>query len=141
MLAESMLASHAALCWSTGSLEIFVFQTLLAGNAGQFGAPGTVVPASNAASAGDDDAVGVAPLADVAGLAEAASVAARPVRLPAAVCALYGLVPDDGAAPQAARHVPIMMSVAVPSGSRRAMKCPDSRLTVASWHARADPAR
>src|ERR1700691_6098666 len=36
-----MLASHAALCSSTGSLEMLVFHTLLAGNMGQFGAPGT----------------------------------------------------------------------------------------------------
>ncbi len=30
-----MLRSHAALCLSTGSLEMSVFQTLLAGNTGQ----------------------------------------------------------------------------------------------------------
>jgi len=30
-----MLRSHAALCVSTGSLEMSVFQTLLAGNIGQ----------------------------------------------------------------------------------------------------------
>ena len=41
-----MLRSHAALCLSTGSLEMFVFHTLFAGNIGQFGAPGTVVPAA-----------------------------------------------------------------------------------------------
>src|SRR5215472_1572174 len=38
-----MLASHAGPCLSTGSLEILVFHTLLAGNMGQFGAPGTTV--------------------------------------------------------------------------------------------------
>jgi hypothetical protein len=38
-----MLASHAALCGFTGSLEMSVFQTLFAGNIGQPGAPGTVV--------------------------------------------------------------------------------------------------
>ena len=39
-----MLRSQAALCGSTGSLEMSVFQTLFAGNIGQFGAPGTAVP-------------------------------------------------------------------------------------------------
>jgi hypothetical protein len=43
-----MLASHAALCLSTGSLEILVFQTLFAGNMGQFGGPGTTVPMTGA---------------------------------------------------------------------------------------------
>ncbi len=43
-LAESMLRSQAALWAFTGSWEMSVFQMLLAGNIGQFGAPGTVVP-------------------------------------------------------------------------------------------------
>src|SRR5580698_8798515 len=43
-----MLASHAALCSSTGSLEMLVFHTLLAGNMGQFGAPGTTVAVTGA---------------------------------------------------------------------------------------------
>ena len=73
-----MLASHAALWESTGSFEMFVFQTLLLGNVGQFGAPGTVVPASKAASADDDEAAAAARWAGVvrlAGVAAAASVA------------------------------------------------------------------
>ena len=41
----SMLAIQAALCGFTGRLAIGVFQTLSAGNMGQFGAPGTGVPA------------------------------------------------------------------------------------------------
>ena len=45
-----MLASHAALWLSTGSLEILVFHTLLAGNMGQFGAPGTTVVMAGAAA-------------------------------------------------------------------------------------------
>src|ERR1700683_4725999 len=44
-----MLASHAALCTSTGSLEMLVFHTLLAGNMGQFGAPGTTVDMTGSA--------------------------------------------------------------------------------------------
>ena len=44
VLAESMPRIQAALCGFTGSLEMSVFQMLLAGNIGQFGAPGTVVP-------------------------------------------------------------------------------------------------
>src|SRR5215471_7471922 len=43
-LAESMLRIHAALWAFTGNWEMSVFHTLLAGNIGQFGAPGTVVP-------------------------------------------------------------------------------------------------
>ncbi|HEY7323337.1 MAG TPA: hypothetical protein VH520_00820 [Streptosporangiaceae bacterium] len=39
-----MLAIQDALCESTGSPEMLVFQTLSAGNIGQPGAPGTVVP-------------------------------------------------------------------------------------------------
>src|SRR5215469_4933049 len=46
VLAESMLRIQAALCAFTGILEMSVFQMLLAGNIGQFGAPGTVVPPS-----------------------------------------------------------------------------------------------
>ncbi len=41
----SMLASQAALCGFTGRLATGVFQTLSAGNMGQFGAPGSGVPA------------------------------------------------------------------------------------------------
>src|SRR5438309_11114568 len=44
-----MLRSQAALCESAGSLEMSVFQMLFAGNTGQLGAPGTVVPARPAA--------------------------------------------------------------------------------------------
>src|SRR6516164_9736382 len=42
--AEPMLRIQAALREFTGNLEMSVFHTLLAGNIGQFGAPGTVVP-------------------------------------------------------------------------------------------------
>jgi hypothetical protein len=52
-----MLASQAALREFTGSLEMSVFQTLLAGNIGQLGAPGTVVPVA-AFAAGADVAAG-----------------------------------------------------------------------------------
>src|SRR5207237_1134320 len=47
-----MLASHAALCWLTGSLEILVFHTLSAGNMGQFSAPGTAAAVAGAAVTG-----------------------------------------------------------------------------------------
>src|SRR5215472_16051682 len=42
--AESMLRIQAALWAFTGNWEMSVFHTLLGGNIGQFGAPGTVVP-------------------------------------------------------------------------------------------------
>ncbi|HEY6278611.1 MAG TPA: hypothetical protein VIX86_20045 [Streptosporangiaceae bacterium] len=67
-----MLRSQAALWESTGSLEMSVFHTLLAGNIGQFGAPGTVVPVTAAVPA-EAVPVGLAP--DVAGLAGPAGVA------------------------------------------------------------------
>jgi hypothetical protein len=54
---EFMLRSQAALCESTGSLEILVFQTLSAGNIGQFPAPGTVVVITALADFGDRDTV------------------------------------------------------------------------------------
>src|SRR5437868_2375113 len=64
--AEPMLRIQAALWAFTGNWEMSVFQTLLAGNIGQFGAPGTVVPPP-------------------AGLAACAGgMAARPLPVPAA---------------------------------------------------------
>src|SRR5215472_17352690 len=50
--AESILRSQAALCGSTGSLEMSVFQMLSAGNMGQFGASGTDVPGTARSAAG-----------------------------------------------------------------------------------------
>ena len=67
--ALSMLASHAALCESTGRLEMSVFQTLSAGYTGQFGAPGTGVPAA----AGTAVATGVS-AAQVSATANAAAI-------------------------------------------------------------------
>jgi hypothetical protein len=52
----SMLASQFALCGFTGRLAMGVFQTLSAGNMGQFGAPGSGVPAK--AVVGDTATVG-----------------------------------------------------------------------------------
>jgi hypothetical protein len=80
-----MLRSHAALWESTGSLEMFVFQTLFAGNIGQFDAPGTVVEGLAedeidaswfAAGAADPDDAAGACAADAAGAAEQAAPAA-----------------------------------------------------------------
>jgi hypothetical protein len=60
-----MLRIHAALCESTGSLEILVFHTLSAGNIGQFGAPGTVVVSTGGGEPdGDGDGDGVVTCAD-----------------------------------------------------------------------------
>ena len=55
-----MLASQAALCESTGSREMSVFHTLLAGNSGQLAAPGTVVPAGVTDTAGVTGGAGTA---------------------------------------------------------------------------------
>ena len=56
-MALLMLESHAALWGSTGRPEMSVFQTLSEGNIGQFGAPGTGVPAL----AGPMSATGASP--------------------------------------------------------------------------------
>jgi hypothetical protein len=50
VLDESIAASHVALLELTGSPVMGVFQTLLAGNAGQF-VPGIIVPTRLAADA------------------------------------------------------------------------------------------
>ena len=82
-----MLRSQAALCASAGSLEMSVFQTLFAGNMGQLGAPGTVVPAGLAVrrpgprpARGAAGAAGAAPTAG----AERAADARRADTVPAA---------------------------------------------------------
>jgi hypothetical protein len=58
-----MARSHARLCRSTGSLEMFVFHTLSAGNIAQLGAPGTVTETSGRAGDADGAGVEVAPAA------------------------------------------------------------------------------
>jgi hypothetical protein len=79
-----MLASHAALWLSTGSWETLVFQTLLAGNIGQFGAPGTTVVMTGALGCG----VGVTLGRAGDGLGSAASRALSAAFSPALRCAL-----------------------------------------------------
>jgi hypothetical protein len=59
-----MLRIQAALRELTGSLEMSLFQTLLAGNIGQSAAPGTLVPAG-----GGGGAEGLAELAGLLGAA------------------------------------------------------------------------
>lgn len=70
-----MLRSHAALCLSTGSLEMSVFQTLFAGKIGQ--------PASVAAGATDAPA----PCGT-----DAAATPAEPAMMPAESTSTNGLV-------------------------------------------------
>jgi hypothetical protein len=110
-----MLASHAALCLFTGSREMFVFQTLLAGNAGQFGAPGTVVPASRMAGPDDCGAVVDPAAAVIVPFVLAAPAAADPAAHPAA-------------------HPKAATAMAVRRRTRLDAKCPLSLVTVASWH-------
>ena len=61
-----MLRSQAALCGSTGSLEMSVFQMLSAGNIGQSGAPGTTVPSLTRATGWTRPAAGAVPAASTA---------------------------------------------------------------------------
>src|SRR5215831_2417767 len=105
--AAPMLRSQAALWAFTGNWEMSVFQTLLAGNIGQFGAPGTVVPA---------------PL----GLAACAGgMAARPVPVPATgAWASLAARTVPGEAPEPCRRpVPVpapAAGAAVPQAARNA---------------------
>src|SRR5690242_20280923 len=117
--AESMLCIQAALWAFTGNREMSVFHTLLAGNIGQFGAPGTVVPPplGLAACAGG---MAARPL-PVPATGAWASLAARtapgeapePCRTPVAVP-----VPATGAAavPQAARNASAARVVRIGTG-------------------------
>jgi hypothetical protein len=82
-----MLAIHCELRGFTGSLEMSVFHTLLAGNSGQLRAPGTVIPGGAAGGVlGDGDGDGetltctvlAPPAAAAAGLAAAACASALP---------------------------------------------------------------
>ncbi|HSR84157.1 MAG TPA: hypothetical protein VLM11_08255 [Streptosporangiaceae bacterium] len=128
-----MLRSHAELRESTGSLEMFVFQTLSAGNSGQFGAPGTVVDDVGALAGiaggetgGTDDA---APAAEA--IADDADSIAGDVDAVVGVAAAQPpAVPASSAAVATARIEPT--------------KCPVSKATQEWWHAasrrRADPA-
>src|SRR5579872_2690293 len=81
-----MLASHAALCASTGNPEMLVFHTLLAGNIGQFGAPGTTVVMAGGLGFARGDGGALDRAGD--GLGSAASCALSPAVWPAPPCAL-----------------------------------------------------
>jgi hypothetical protein len=134
---------------------MLVFHTLLAGNIGQFAAPGTVV-AGDFAGAGAFVAVavgaGVAVGAD-AGVAAGFSVlgpavsvipnelvAVTPVRLPAFAASfaptLAGLAGLAGLAAQPAAQVTAATATAVRNVNFLDAKCPVRMLTVESWHGR-----
>src|SRR5438270_12190990 len=105
VLAEAMLCIQAVLREFTGSREMSVFHTLLAGNIGQFGAPGTVVPpVAGAATRGGSRGARSRP---VPAAATWFSPAAR-----AAPAALPGLAPALGTVP------PLAAGTAVPHAAR-----------------------
>jgi len=112
-----MLRSHAALWESTGSLEMLVFHTLLAGNIGQFGAPGTVVVITVVFT--DRFA------APVAGPAEAAGSCAVDAASVAGACAAEQAVP-----------APVTATTAAAAAAARTLtvRCLVGLRTVASWH-------
>src|ERR1700733_9768273 len=105
-----MLAIQAALCLLTGSREMLVFHTLLAGNSWHFGAPGTDVPGT------DVPGTGVA-------VCMALSVSARPDTAPGRAAAVSDAAQVTAAAASARLR-----------GSLLAQKCPVSVFTLASWH-------
>jgi hypothetical protein len=127
-----MLAIHAALCGSTGSLEMLVFQTLSAGNRGHLAAPGTFGPAGAEAEAGGPPAKAAAgaEARGGAGAAAWAGAGAETAGLPARAAAV-------SATPQATAEVAKMARRA----NERAANCPVSMPTVASWHGRQLSAR
>jgi hypothetical protein len=128
-----MLRSQAELCESTGSFEMFVFQTLSAGNSGQFGAPVTVVDDDDARAGNADgetgDADDAAPAAEA--IADDADEIAGDVD---AVVGVAAAQPPAVTASSAARPTPRIAPT----------KCRVSKATQAWWHAarrrRADPA-
>jgi hypothetical protein len=135
-----MLRIHAVLWESTGSFEMLVFQTLLAGNIGQFGAPGTVVLMMGGGEPdGEGDGVVVGAGDDEAGDALWASAAsAAPAlawRAPALGRTGLGAAAGD---PLVAQPAPAAIIAATTAAApmRRALvtKCPVSEVTVASWH-------
>src|ERR1700685_192154 len=119
-----MLASHAALCSSTGSLEMLVFHTLLAGNMGQFGAPGTT-PVDMTGSPGTCGAVPTVARA----VPVLAGTASRVLS-----CTLRCTLVVDAAPQPATKATPTAIAP-----TRRPvwhlMTCPFSRRTVTFWHA------
>src|SRR5579863_1893197 len=112
-----MLRSQAALWASTGSREMSVFQMLLAGNIGQFGAPGTVVPpAAGLVVRGGRMAAWPLPVPATGAWASlAARVAPReapgPCRGPLPV-----LAAGTAAVPQAARNASAAVTARIPAG-------------------------
>jgi uracil-DNA glycosylase len=147
-----MLFIQAALCESTGSLEILVFHTLSAGNIGQFGAPGTVVVTTGVGD-GDGEGVIVAvgdadvvaePAADAdaaAGFAAGAPfepgadvwVSAATAAGRAGLGAAAGV---PAVAQPVAAAVTATTAAAAPARLAPFTKCPVSEVTVASWHGR-----
>jgi hypothetical protein len=118
-----MLRSHAALWESTGSLEMLVFHTLLAGNIGQFGAPGTVVVIATRLAVED------------AGTTRSAAAEVDPAEA-ADACAVDAVsVAGAGAAEQAALTA---ASATIPAAAAAARTLTGRSLvgfrTVASWH-------
>src|SRR5580700_2695116 len=116
-LAESMLRIQAALWALTGNWEMSVFQTLSAGNIGQFGAPGTTVPP---------------PLGAVA----RGGMAARPLPVPAAgAWSSPAARTVPGEAPEPCRErlpgpVPVLLAgpAAVPHAARNASAAVSARI-------------
>ena len=120
-----MLRIQAALFASTGSLEMLVFHTLSAGNIGQLGAPGTVVPVTVPAAGEDADDGDVAGCTECS--AEMAALAAPCPRSPSAA------IPARLEQPVPAARTAIS-AAAAPTRPARTVRRDVSGITVASWH-------
>jgi len=118
-----MLRSHAALRESTGSLEMLVFHTLLAGNIGQFGAPGTGVVIATRLAA--EDAGTTWPAVDVAIPAEAAGA-----------CAVHAVSVAGARDAEQAVPTPVTATTAAAAAAARTLtgRSLCGFRTVASWH-------
>jgi uracil-DNA glycosylase len=132
-----MLASQAALCLLTGSLEMLVFHTLSAGNIGHFGAPGTMVVMTGAAVAAWRvvalTAVVPGRAAAASGSGRAVAASAAPPDVPACVPVLAESSVPVGAAAHPATQAVTAAAAKIPRPPRT-VKCRVSLSTVASWH-------
>jgi hypothetical protein len=110
---------------------MLVFQTLSAGNMGQFGAPGTVVPVT--AGGADADGLALEGAADGAALVREAPAADSPAVevLCAPLEAAAVRAPAEQPAPAAAIAT---TATTAPAREARTVTRDIGRITVASWH-------
>jgi hypothetical protein len=129
-----MLCIQAALYGFTGSSEMLVFHTLSAGNIGQLGAPGTVVPVTALIAAGADTD-GAADECDADGDALGRRECAAEILGVEAWCA--GREAAVVAAPAEQPALAAVIAIRAAAADVRAVRlvtCDVTGIIVASWH-------